>query len=65
MMDRRQNKCPRCGGNMFLRVDHDGRYLECLQCSFETEAGEVSLPAWLAPQGARPAPVSRVYLSAR
>ncbi|MFC1945754.1 hypothetical protein ACFLW1_00985 [Chloroflexota bacterium] len=24
--------CRRCGGDMSLEADHDGRYLECIQC---------------------------------
>jgi ribosomal protein S27AE len=27
-------RCPKCGGNMFLYDDYDGWYEQCLQCSF-------------------------------
>ena len=30
-------RCPRCGGNLFMDKDHDGWYMECLQCSFTRE----------------------------
>jgi ribosomal protein S27AE len=29
-------KCPKCGGRMFLYNDFDGWYEQCLQCSFIT-----------------------------
>ena len=28
------SKCPRCGGNIFLDIDIDGWFEECLQCSY-------------------------------
>jgi ribosomal protein S27AE len=29
----RKNRCPKCGGNMFLYNDYEGWYEQCLQCS--------------------------------
>jgi len=29
----RKNRCPKCGGNMFLYNDFDGWYEQCLQCA--------------------------------
>lgn len=29
-----KQRCPKCGGNMFLYNDHDGWYEQCLQCAF-------------------------------
>ena len=26
--------CPRCGGDMSVVRDHDGTYLDCVQCGF-------------------------------
>ena len=28
------SKCPRCGGNIFVDIDIDGWFEECLQCSY-------------------------------
>ncbi|MBN2238455.1 MAG: hypothetical protein JW712_01670 [Dehalococcoidales bacterium] len=33
MMNTKQ-RCPKCGGNLFLVNDFDGWYEQCLQCSF-------------------------------
>ncbi len=35
-MDKSKNKerCPKCGGNLWLHNDHYGWYEECLQCGF-------------------------------
>jgi ribosomal protein S27AE len=30
----RNQRCPKCGGNLFLYNDHNGWYEQCLQCSF-------------------------------
>ncbi len=30
----RKNRCPKCGGNLFLYNDYEGWYEQCLQCSF-------------------------------
>ena len=27
-------RCPKCGGNMFLNNDYNGWYEQCLQCSY-------------------------------
>ena len=27
-------RCPKCGGNLFLYNDYDGWYEQCLQCSY-------------------------------
>ncbi|MFC2032169.1 hypothetical protein ACFLUS_02190 [Chloroflexota bacterium] len=29
-----QERCPKCGGNLYLDKDHYGWYEECLQCGF-------------------------------
>ena len=29
-----KQRCPKCGGNLFLYNDFDGWYEQCLQCSF-------------------------------
>jgi hypothetical protein len=29
-----KNKCPKCGGNLYLDSDQYGWYEQCLQCSF-------------------------------
>jgi ribosomal protein S27AE len=29
-----QQRCPKCGGNLFLYNDYQGWYEQCLQCSF-------------------------------
>jgi len=29
--------CPRCGGDVFSADDVDGRYQECLQCSYRRD----------------------------
>ena len=29
-----RQRCPKCGGNLFLYNDHNGWYEECLQCSY-------------------------------
>ena len=29
-----KQRCPKCGGNLFLYNDHNGWYEQCLQCSF-------------------------------
>ncbi len=29
-----QNKCPKCGGNVYLDVDEQDWYEQCLQCSY-------------------------------
>jgi DNA-directed RNA polymerase subunit M/transcription elongation factor TFIIS len=31
------NKCPKCGGYMFLDKDLDSWYAECLQCSYQLD----------------------------
>jgi DNA-directed RNA polymerase subunit M/transcription elongation factor TFIIS len=31
------NKCPRCGGYMFLDKDQDNWYAKCLQCSYQRD----------------------------
>jgi hypothetical protein len=30
-------RCPRCHGNIFIDRDHDGWYMECLQCSYRRD----------------------------
>ena len=37
MVMNKLNRCPRCGGNMFLERDLDSLYAECLQCSCRCE----------------------------
>jgi ribosomal protein S27AE len=37
------NKCPRCGGYMFLDKDHDTWYAECLQCSYQRDLKNMAL----------------------
>ena len=32
-----KNRCPRCGGRMFVDNDIDGWYEQCLNCSFRNE----------------------------
>ena len=32
--------CPRCQGDMHLTRDLYGRYVECFQCGYESEAAE-------------------------
>ena len=35
--------CPRCGGDMFIAEDLDGRWYEkCLQCSFQHGLGDLT-----------------------
>jgi len=29
-----QQRCPKCGGHLFLYNDYHGWYEQCLQCSF-------------------------------
>jgi len=29
-----KQRCPKCGGNLFLCNDYSGWYEQCLQCSF-------------------------------
>ena len=29
-----QERCPKCGGTLFLYQDHNGWYEQCLQCGF-------------------------------
>ena len=29
-----QERCPKCGGNLYLDKDHYGWYEQCLQCGF-------------------------------
>jgi len=41
-MTRKQNICPRCGGNLFLERDEYDQYLYCLQCGFRTELEVIS-----------------------
>ena len=31
---RLSQRCPKCGGNLFLYYDYNGWYEQCLQCSF-------------------------------
>lgn len=38
MVSWKLKSCPRCGGDMFIDKDLDGRWYEkCLQCSYEQE----------------------------
>lgn len=37
MLARQDNKCPKCGGHMFIDKDIYGYYVECLQCSYTHE----------------------------
>ena len=34
--------CPRCQGDLYIGEDMYGRYRECLQCGYQTEAREVA-----------------------
>ena len=29
-----KQRCPKCGGNLFIYNDYNGWYEQCLQCSF-------------------------------
>ena len=31
------NRCPRCGGSLFIDSDMDGWYEQCLNCSYRSE----------------------------
>jgi ribosomal protein S27AE len=35
--------CPRCGGNMFLDLELDGWYEQCLQCSYCRKSNDVEV----------------------
>lgn len=53
-----QERCPRCGGNMFNAEDVYSRYQTCLQCGTNRELTELGsldelLAATLGPQRAR------------
>ena len=37
MTKNKLNRCPRCGGYMFLELGNNGLYSECLQCSYQHE----------------------------
>jgi len=37
-----KNRCPRCGGRMFIDDDIDGWYEQCLNCSFRNELKDYS-----------------------
>jgi hypothetical protein len=37
----RKQKCPKCGGNMFLDMDSFGWYEQCLQCGFSSHLGQL------------------------
>ena len=41
MAMRKLNRCPRCGGYMFLDMDGDNWYVNCLQCSYQYDLGNV------------------------
>jgi DNA-directed RNA polymerase subunit M/transcription elongation factor TFIIS len=28
------NRCPKCGGNLYIEKDHHGWYEQCLQCAY-------------------------------
>ncbi len=38
----KSNRCPFCGGHMFLYADHDDYYEECLECSYWRELGIIA-----------------------
>jgi ribosomal protein S27AE len=37
------NKCPRCGGDVFIDEDIDRCYEKCLQCGYERELERVPI----------------------
>ena len=38
----KSNRCPFCGGAMFLYADPDGYYEGCLECSLQRELGIIA-----------------------
>ena len=32
--------CPRCKGDLYLKKDHDGAYLSCMQCGYMKDLNE-------------------------
>jgi ribosomal protein S27AE len=50
-MTRKQNICPRCGGNLFLERDEYDQHLYCLQCGFRTELEGIDLLDYEAKEG--------------
>ena len=34
--------CPRCGGDMFIDSDEDGRYGKCMMCAHRVELGTMA-----------------------
>jgi len=36
------SKCPRCGGNIFIDIDIDGWFEECLQCSYRHDLESIA-----------------------
>jgi DNA-directed RNA polymerase subunit RPC12/RpoP len=34
------NRCPRCGGRLFIDNDMDGWYEQCINCSYRNELKE-------------------------
>jgi len=32
-----ENRCPRCGGKLFVDNDMDGWYEQCINCSYRNE----------------------------
>jgi DNA-directed RNA polymerase subunit M/transcription elongation factor TFIIS len=32
-----ENRCPRCGGRLFVDNDMDGWYEQCINCSYRNE----------------------------
>ena len=34
--------CPKCHGDVKLETNHDGKYLECIQCSYTIDSREAA-----------------------
>jgi DNA-directed RNA polymerase subunit M/transcription elongation factor TFIIS len=41
MQTLKTNRCPRCGGNIFIDEDSIGYYAHCLQCGYEQQIREL------------------------
>ena len=38
--------CPKCGGDVEMATDHNGKLLQCLQCAFTVDSPETARRAF-------------------
>jgi hypothetical protein len=36
------NRCPKCGGNLYIDKDYHGWYEQCLQCAYMRDLKEIA-----------------------